>query len=86
MEQTQFEKEIIPNEWIENKVATARRQTLEEVKKVLEKRLEKCEYCKKIVDVECLHYDHFGNQALNEALKEINQILSLLQETKPTEK
>ena len=43
----------------------------EEIEKKIKDSLEKCEYCKGIVDVDCHHYDHFGNKALVELLKNI---------------
>ena len=36
---------------------------------IIKSQMEKCEYCKAIVDIECKHYDHFGNQALFQVLK-----------------
>ena len=69
------EGEIYSPKALESILSSQKQEWKEKLRKEIEKKikdsLEKCEYCKGIVDVDCHHYDHFGNKALVELLKNL---------------
>ena len=64
-------EDLMRSKELKQVIDEAKAEERERIRKIIEGQLEKCEYCKK-VDIDCKHYDHSSNQALNDLLEKLS--------------